>query len=160
MIELSDKFVPGRVPDWERLSEREVKLALLQRTKCSALVKLTSDYGELFSAHSTWDTFQDMNRIFKHYDFAGLSERSVASRRTSFSSYPGTLASVDDFYHMERLVMLETTNPVVNSSLLELIEPQALLAWQRVRIANAMANTGEEWFRVFEQYNSGTYNNQ
>lgn len=35
--------------------------------KCSALIKVASDLSNLYMAHSTWDTFTAMLRIFKHY---------------------------------------------------------------------------------------------
>ena len=34
------------------------------------------------------------------------------------------------------------------------------IAWQRVRTANQLANSGPEWSDLVGQYNSGTYNNQ
>jgi hypothetical protein len=45
-------------------------------------------------------------------------------------------------------------------SLYNLCQPQSLFAWQRVRLANQMAHSGEEWYQIVSQYNSGTYNNQ
>jgi len=56
--------------------------------------------------------------------------------------------------------MVETSNGIYNDSLYKLVVPQSLLAWNRVRIANHMAHNGKEWFEIFKQYNSGTYNNQ
>ena len=38
--------------------------------------------------------------------------------------------------------------------------PQSLLAWQRVRLASAMAHSGEEWWTTFKRSASGTYVNQ
>lgn len=37
------------------------------------------------------------------------------------------------------LGMVQTSNGVMNNSLLELVKPQSLLAWQRVRVASAGA---------------------
>lgn len=37
--------------------------------KCSALIKVTGDLGDLLIGHSTWDSFTAMTRIFKHYEF-------------------------------------------------------------------------------------------
>lgn len=68
----------------------------------------------------------------------------------------GSLESQDDFYVMDsKLVLLQTTINVFNASLFDLVSPQANLAWQRVRIANMMANTGRQWYKVFKMYNSG-----
>ncbi|ROL51685.1 Phospholipase B-like 1 [Anabarilius grahami] len=38
--------------------------------------------------------------------------------------------------------------------------PEALLAWQRVRVAHVLACTGKQWAQIFSKHNSGTYNNQ
>eukprot|EP00490_Sorites_sp_Unknown_P029332 CAMPEP_0114659680 /NCGR_PEP_ID=MMETSP0191-20121206/18316_1 /TAXON_ID=126664 /ORGANISM="Sorites sp." /LENGTH=258 /DNA_ID=CAMNT_0001885597 /DNA_START=873 /DNA_END=1649 /DNA_ORIENTATION=+ len=58
------------------------------------------------------------------------------------------------------LAMLQTTNSVPNSTLYDLVTPQSLYAFQRVRIANALAHNGPEWFKYISNNNSGTYNNQ
>ncbi len=43
----------------------------------------------------------------------------------SFSSYPGFLESLDDFYIMGNgLVMLQTTNSIFNTSLYQFVKPQ------------------------------------
>ena len=34
------------------------------------------------------------------------------------------------------------------------------VSWQRVRVANALASSGEEWTNYLKYHNSGTYNNQ
>ncbi|KAI7789241.1 putative phospholipase B-like 1-like, partial [Triplophysa rosa] len=56
--------------------------------------------------------------------------------------------------------MTQTTNNVFNTSLYSYITPASLFAWQRVRLAHALAHTGEEWAQTFSRFNSGTYNNQ
>merc|ERR1719216_766026 len=56
--------------------------------------------------------------------------------------------------------MVQTSNDVMNETLLELIGPKSLLAWQRVRVANAVASTGREWYEAFRAHASGTYVNQ
>lgn len=80
----------------------------------------------------------------------------------SFASYPGYLSSLDDYYTVwsSGMVVLETSNSILNSSLYSLVQPQSLLAWQRVRLSNLIANNGSMWGFYFSQYNSGTYNNQ
>ncbi len=37
---------------------------------------------------------------------------------------------------------------------------QSVLSWQRIRLANWMASSGDEWIGTFARHNSGTYNNQ
>jgi len=55
-----------------------------------------------------------------------------------------------------KLVLLQTTNLIFNLDLYALVKPQSLFAWQRVRVANMMANSGQEWYQTFRMYNSGT----
>ena len=70
----------------------------------------------------------------------------------------GFLESLDDFYLLSSgLVLLQTTNSVYNKTLLQHVAPQSLLAWQRVRAANMMANSGKQWADVFSKYNSGKW---
>ena len=70
--------------------------------------------------------------------------------------FTGFLESLDDFYMMNsNLVLLQTTNNVFNHSLYNLVTPSSLFAWQRVRAANAMSKTGEQWYQTFKRYNSG-----
>jgi hypothetical protein len=146
--------------DWSRLSPPEVARAFALRGHCSALVKLAGDLSDLWAGQSAWFTYGSMNRIYKHYYF-NLSADFVAAKKMSFSSYPGMLVSLDDFYIMDSgLTMIQTTNGILDTSLYKLVMPQALFAWQRVRMANSMASTGEQWAQILAAHNSGTYNNQ
>uniref|UniRef100_A0A8B9K679 Phospholipase B-like n=1 Tax=Astyanax mexicanus TaxID=7994 RepID=A0A8B9K679_ASTMX len=127
---------------------------------CSALIKMLPGYENLLFAHSSWYTYAASMRIYKHWDFK-QSNSHTGTGKVSFSSYPGLLSSLDDFYLLGNgLLITQTTNSVFNTSLYALVTPEALLAWQRVRLANSLAHTGEEWAQVFSRYNSGTYNNQ
>lgn len=66
--------------------------------------------------------------------------------------------SLDDFYILgSGLVMLQTTNSVFDQTLMKQVVPESLLAWQRVRIANMMADSGKTWAETFSKYNSGKY---
>lgn len=70
----------------------------------------------------------------------------------------GFLESLDDFYILSSgLVLLQTTNNVYNRTLLKLVVPETLLAWQRVRVANMMAEGGKDWAEIFSKYNSGKW---
>ncbi|XP_071758129.1 phospholipase B-like 1 [Centroberyx gerrardi] len=127
---------------------------------CSALIKMLPGFENLLFAHSSWYTYAATMRIYKHWDFH-ISEPHTATGSLSFSSYPGFLVSLDDFYLLgSGLMMTQTTNNVFNSSLFAVISPNSLLSWQRVRLAHSLAHTGEEWAKTFSKYNSGTYNNQ
>lgn len=75
-----------------------------------------------------------------------------------FVSPVGFLESLDDFYILSSgLILLQTTNSVYNKTLLKLVVPQSLLAWQRVRVANMMANDGRQWAEIFSNFNSGKW---
>ncbi|CAK0735312.1 hypothetical protein CVIRNUC_000560 [Coccomyxa viridis] len=127
--------------------------------RCSALVTVTADFSNLFMGHSTWDSWSQITKIFKHYDFS-LSLPGLASQRMSFSSYPGELFSDDDLYIMDsKLAVLSTTNHLYNTSLYGSLTHESLVSWQRVRVANALASSGEEWVSYLDYLNSGTYNN-
>ncbi|XP_026021405.1 phospholipase B-like 1 [Astatotilapia calliptera] len=153
LLDLIPALVPSSYP-----SLRDFKLPGMGH--CSALIKMLPGYENLLFAHSSWYTYAATMRIYKHWDFH-ISEPHTATGKLSFSSYPGFLVSLDDFYLLgSGLMMTQTTNNVFNSSLFDTITPNSLLAWQRVRLAHSLAKTGEEWAKTFSMYNSGTYNNQ
>ncbi|EFJ51951.1 hypothetical protein VOLCADRAFT_103148 [Volvox carteri f. nagariensis] len=157
-----------RNPKWADVDPDPVRMSLklgLQVSstsgKCSALIKVTGDLGELLLGHSTHDSFTAMTRIYKHYDFSGLSNTAVAAPRMSFSSYPGELFSDDDFYLLSSgLAVMETTNHIYVGDVYAPLSYRCVLSWQRIRLANWMASSGGEWVDVFGRHNSGTYNNQ
>lgn len=66
------------------------------RGRCSALVAVTPDFSDIFLGHSTWDSYSQMTKVFKHYAFQLSGIPGAASQRMSFSSYPGELFSDDD----------------------------------------------------------------
>jgi len=55
------------------------------------------------------------------------------------------------------MAMVQTTNLVFDHSLYDKVKSQSLLAWQRVRVANMIAFSGEEWYLAFRKYNSGRF---
>jgi len=78
-----------------------------------------------------------------------------------FPSYPGILISQDDFYYVDsNLLVMETTNSILDESVYNETTPYSLLTWVRVIVANRLASNGEEWAKIFQKENSGTYNNQ
>ena len=56
--------------------------------------------------------------------------------------------------------MVQTSNNVLNASMLELVTPHSLLAWQRVRVSMALAQSGQAWCDTMRFHASGTYANQ
>ncbi len=90
-----------------------------------------------------------------------LDPSVVPGNDMSFSSYPGILTSIDDFYVINtQLVVLETTIGNSNVDLWKYVTPETNLYWIRNMIANRLSVTGENWARWFSLHNSGTYNNE
>lgn len=147
-------------PDFDHMAALQIENYLAENSRCSSLIKLTGNFSNLFMGHSTWYTYSSTNRIFKHYHFS-LSNPRVASNTMSFSSYPGVLVSIDDYYLMpgSGLGMVQTSLVIVNASLYDLIKPESLLAWYRVRVANHLAHSGQEWYDLLRIAASGTYCN-
>ena len=147
--------------DLDRMTAREVVDWDSERGMCSALIKVPSDNSDVFFGHSAWFLYSSMSRIFKTYDFGQVSDSAMVGKQLSFSSYPGFLVSLDDFYPLstQKLAMIQTTNNIFNTSLFELVTPKSLLAWQRVRLAFMVATTGESWREAFAFRASGTYTN-
>ncbi|KAH8065718.1 hypothetical protein JL722_97 [Aureococcus anophagefferens] len=144
----------------------------LANSGAAVLITVADDLRDIFFSHATWFHYAMMNRIYKHYSLPGVPGASQ-----SFSSYPGTLSSFDDFYLIKEtsLVILQTTNGGCSAAparaiprtrrhlqrvALGAVRPQSLPSWQRVRAANALAATGPAWASIVGRENSGTYNNQ
>jgi len=149
------------VPAYDEMSPPELAQAIAQAGHCSGLVRVTPGLEDLLFAHSSWFTYGAMLRIYKHYSFE-LAEPAWQGSSTSFSSYPGILSSVDDFYLTKEtnLAVVQTTNSIFNQTLYDQVTHESVLTWQRMRVANALASSGEAWFEAFRTQNSGTYNNQ
>eukprot|EP01132_Coremiostelium_polycephalum_P004173 gene4173-5223_t len=144
-------------------SKKNIEEYLMRSQHCSAIVKLADDLSELFAGHNTWSEYSTMIRIFKSYYFSYNSQLSgTLARSISFSSYPGVIISIDDFYQMvdTSLVVLETTNSLITNDLYHLITPSSVLSFIRIMNANRMASDGLSWCQIFSVENSGTYNNQ
>ena len=123
------------------------------------MVRVCSDDVSLFSNHYH-NIIENFSRIYKTYTF-NFNNKLVASPKVTFSGYPATLASNDDFYITQNgLVVIETSNNIFNTSLYDLLKPESLLCWQRVILANRLADDAPSWSKIFSEYNSGTYNNQ
>jgi len=142
---------------------------LMSRSHCSAIIKVLTDetnsLKDILVAHTTWDSFAEMHRIFKEYKFSytmyGIKKKEST---ITFSSYPGTLTSTDDFYLLNRkIVVLETTLEMLDRSLYETKIPQAeehVPNYIRISVANRLSSSGREWTEIFRLNNGGTYNSQ
>jgi len=127
---------------------------------CSVLIKPSSDGQRLYASHDMWWTYTAMLRTFKHYELH-YSEKYTKAHSVSFSSYPGNLCSGDDFYiTSQEMVVMETTNNVMNNTLYYNVTTQSVPYWIRIGVSNRMSDSGPEWMKHMALYNSGTYNNQ
>ena len=100
-----------------------------------------------------------MTRILKKYNFA----IEMAGNQMTFSGYPGSISSGDDFNLMRpsQLVTMETTLVNYNDSLWDWVQPEeSIFTTYRSVVANRIANSGAEWAEIFSEYNSGTYNDE
>jgi hypothetical protein len=169
-FDLLPALMPSRAPlgRWKDMQPADLMDKVTETSRCSGLIKVTADLSEIYAGHSTFFIYPQMLRIYKHYHFEltgdadGADADPPANMATSFSSYPGLISSIDDFYLMQdtQLVMVQTTNSVFDASLYKLVTPQSLLAWHRVRTACQIAENGADWSAVIDFHNSGTYNNQ
>lgn len=161
--DLFQYLYPENQDDWSMLTPGEIRTRLALGGHCSVLIKVTGDLSDLIVGHVTWTSYALMSRIYKHYNFA-LQGDDFASGQLSFSSYPGMISSLDDWYTVggrSKMIVTETTNDVLDDSIYEgHITPQSALTWQRVRVANMLAGNGPEWASHLARLNSATYNNQ
>ncbi|CUG87850.1 lysosomal/endosomal membrane protein p67, putative [Bodo saltans] len=147
-------LVPSAAGSGVSLTPRTERGRRVYGSHCSALIKKTDD-GDLIMSHNTWSTFESMLRQYKTYVFG--SAYSV-----SFSSYPGTIHSGDDFYVLgSDFTVQETTNennnPVTTAPYVDAL---AVSEFIRVMVSNRFATNGSHWADLFCSYNTGTYNNQ
>jgi len=168
--------INGDLEDLESVYQRDAstELGLARRPahvlgsgSCSALIKLLPNNTDLLFSHDTWSVYNTMLRINKRYDFqfrmtSDSTSKPIPGRTISFSSYPGSIFSGDDFYISSAgLAIMETTIGNSNATLWNDVKPKGqVLEWMRNIVANRLATTGKEWTEYFKRYNSGTYNNQ
>ena len=91
-------------------------------------------------------------RLLKRYSLnyhlvSGGGKEVVPGHTVTMSSYPATIASIDDFLTVSTgLVTTETTLYLYNDSLYHLLDPASqLLEPVGVMAANRLGRTGEEW---------------
>ncbi|XP_078523272.1 putative phospholipase B-like 2 [Lissotriton helveticus] len=156
----------GDLEDLESALNRTDSSRVLGTGSCSALIKLLPGNKDILVSHDTWNTYQSMLRIIKKYSLpfrttAG-GDSVVPGSIQSFSSYPGSIFSGDDFYTLSSgLVTLETTIGNNNPDLWKFVKPKGtVFEWLRNIVANRLAKNGSEWASIFTKFNSGTYNNQ
>lgn len=83
---------------------------------CSVLIKINDKKDDILFAHNTWDDFQNAApRMIKHYHYNNY--RTITTKPWSmfnvlFSSSPGLLSSVDDFFLIKgrgHMAVIETS---------------------------------------------------
>lgn len=157
LYDIIDAYQP---PSYHEMDASTLHSTLAVSGRCSALITVSGDLSDLLVGHSTWDSYSQLTKVHKHLDLA-LTTPGLASCSFSMSSYPGELFSDDDLYLLDNnITIISTTNKIFNDELFKLLHPETLVSWQRVRVANWLAHTGEEWVRLLDTLNSGTYNNQ
>jgi len=134
----------------------------MNNTHCSSLVKVTPNLENVFFGHATWANYNMMLRVFKSIrpNFPAGTP-GVQANTITYSSWPGALTSVDDFYYTDSgLGVMETSLSIFNFSIYSACKPNQLLSFVRCAVANRIATNGSMWASTFARLNSGTYNNQ
>ena len=145
---------------FKTMTREEIDRFVFLSSHCSALVKLAKDSSDIWFGHNTWNYYILMIRIFKEYRFV-TNKGTEKSKTMVFSSYPGALSSIDEFYYLDsNLLVMGTSNTVLNNELYKLITHQSLLVWVRQIMANRLASSAEKWTELFKMENSGTNNAQ
>ena len=79
----------------------------------------------------------------------------------SFSSYPGMVASTDDFYlTSNKLVVTETTLTIMDNKVLRKMKPQGIGSWMSTILASRLATSAEQWANLFLANSAQTYSCQ
>jgi hypothetical protein len=117
LFDLIPLTIEAERPNFTNMTHHEIERYTQTNGHCSALVKLTGDFQDLFMSHSSWFRYQAMTRIMKHckpgavgdfryghragdYDYAHSSPVAFAhtdnlpggpstAKKITFSSYPG-----------------------------------------------------------------------
>ena len=127
--------------------QRNAQQEGLLHDHCTFVVKVTDD--DVIMSHVTWEVYNYMTRIHKTY----YLERTI-----TFSAYPGTIHSSDDFILTSNgFAISETTNEweVYN---MVLCNPLTTLVPFRVFGASIAGGSAQEWSEMFLVDTSGTDN--
>ncbi|XP_054157443.1 putative phospholipase B-like 2 [Oppia nitens] len=143
----------------EQVLQRKVKSVDLNDGHCSAIVRVLDDGSDLLVSHNSWTTYAWMLRLVKRYN---MNYSNISGTSQAFSSYPGVIFSIDDYYLINSgLTVLETSIGNYNNSLWSnVVADKVVFEFIRNTVANRLARSGREWSQIFGKYNSGTYNNQ
>ncbi|KAK6637294.1 hypothetical protein RUM44_007708 [Polyplax serrata] len=136
----------------------------------STLVKLLPDEGQLFVGHNTAGPYVSMLRMLKTYHFRfhwSATNFWTVENKLTFSSYPGAIHSMDDFYvismseQQPRMIVAGTPITVFTRTLWKLVSPRdQVLSGVRTIVASRLSTNGSAWVKYLSRYNSGTGNKQ
>jgi hypothetical protein len=137
---------------------------MIEAGRCTAFVRLSEDFGDIYLGHTTWDDYSKMTRIFKYYNFILPGADTVATK-IAFSAYPGTLSSTDDFYMTDsKLAIMETSlmvlDPVAWSRIWNFPDHPHIPGFAQVMITNRLARSASHWAWLMSKANAGTYTSQ
>ncbi|KAJ6254833.1 phospholipase b-related [Anaeramoeba flamelloides] len=127
---------------------------------CTGFIKITDNNEDAFVSHNSWFDYIALTRVMKEYEINLKGAHTVATNLV-FSSYPGVIFSLDDFYITnKKLVVFETTYTIQNHSIYqEYLHEKTFLTFLRTVSICRMSSNGEEYVNYMKQVNSGTYNN-
>ena len=93
-------YEPKNRPNLDLMTNEQIKSFLLLKSRCSALVKLGKDFSDIRIGYNTWDSYNNMMKIFKEYHSVS-NQGNEKSKTIVFLSYPATLISLDDYYYLD-----------------------------------------------------------
>lgn len=134
-----------------------------------ALLKIVpNDSTQFLLAHASSSFYSAMLRVQKRYHMrlhmtGANGAAPVPGQEVTFTSYPGTIHSQDDFYQMDGtgLTVSGTVIKNFNKTLWTKAEVTAqVFMGPRVMAANRVAVNGSQWARLVAQSYSGTGNKQ
>lgn len=187
LIDISEDelYMLSSIGDWEiglellLYGDNETVIQSIERktaeqlySHCSGCVRIADDLDEIFTGHATWTSWGfGFLRVMKIYEF-NFQTLNTTAQQISFSSYPGFVSSVDDFYivkgvekttgHPIKLSVIETSYNIMNNtaafSAISQASNTSVLTWSRAMTANLIASSAANWPEVFTTNISYTYN--
>ncbi|KAL3181438.1 hypothetical protein MRX96_036914 [Rhipicephalus microplus] len=131
-----------------------------------AFFKTTTNSAEAIAAHASWGHYSGMNKLLKKYVFnyklvAG-SGQPVPATALTFSGYPGSVSSGDDFFLTSKnLAVLGTGIRNQNSDLWSRLTPDNTVPSAfRSLAASRLAESAKEWIHTYSRGSAGTGNSQ
>ncbi|XP_066905909.1 putative phospholipase B-like lamina ancestor [Halyomorpha halys] len=143
-----------------RNSKQYVSLALLKLLPNSTV--------QFMLAHESGGPYTEMLRMQKKYTFgyhytSSNKSQLVPGQTIIFTSYPGTIYSLDDFYQVSgenALTISGTAMKMSNYSVLEKMDFNKILIGPRVMAACRLSRGGKDWTELINREESGTGSKQ